>query len=127
MKFSWHIPTLLGVAVVWHLIGEFKKENTDLWKKLETKVDLKIGEKLSQYHFQLLNAQVFKVLESRIENPEQFGPDDLRSILEKRHLILPQNFPVLGWSYELPLAILYWIPFMISGYQQMIHKGNQPS
>eukprot|EP00795_Rhopilema_esculentum_P007829 gene7829-13700_t len=43
---------------------EFTKDKRTLWQQIEDKVDLKIGQKLSEYHVERLRNEVFKVLEA---------------------------------------------------------------
>ena len=109
-----------------YFLTELTKEKRTLWDQIKEKVDLKIGEKLAEYHVDRLKAEVFRVLESRFQESNNFGPADLKTVLDKRHIVFPHNWPTLGWSYELPLGILYWMPFMIAGYQQMIKENKQP-
>ena len=97
-----------------------------MWKKIEDKVEIKIGQKLAQYHVERLYTEVFRVLERRVANAESFDSDDLEIILDKGLMVFPQNYKSLGWSYDLPLAILNWMPFMIAGYQHQIKKDEQP-
>ncbi|XP_065062078.1 uncharacterized protein LOC135688939 [Rhopilema esculentum] len=117
----------IGITVVSYFLTELTKEKRSLWDQIKEKVDLKIGEKLAEYHVDRLKAEVFRVLESRFQESNDFGPADLKTVLDKRHLVFPHNWPTLGWSYELPLGILYWMPFMIAGYQQMIKENKQPN
>ena len=109
-----------------YFVDMFRESNSDMWKKLEEKVEIKIGQKLAAYHVDRLYAEAFRVMERRIRNPDDFNADDFELILDKGHMVFPQNYPSLGWSYDLPLAILNWMPFMIAGYHHMIKKGNQP-
>ena len=97
-----------------------------MWKKIEDKVEIKIGQKLAQYHVERLYTEVFRVLERRVRDADKFDSDDLEVILDKGLMVFPQNYKSLGWSYDLPLAILNWIPFMIAGYQHQIKKEDQP-
>ncbi|XP_065062079.1 uncharacterized protein LOC135688940 [Rhopilema esculentum] len=117
----------IGVTVVSYFLTELTKEKRSLWDQIKEKVDLKIGEKLAEYHVDRLKAEVFRVLESRFQESNNFGPADLKTVLDKRHIVFPHNWPTLGWSYELPLGILYWMPFMIAGYHQMIKENKQPN
>ena len=122
----WFLFSRPGIQVVYYIIDELKKKDTDIWKQLEGKVELKIGEKLASYHVSRMYNEVFKVFERRFKDPKQFDADDLDLILDKGFIVFPQGWPTLGWSYELPLPILLWMPFMIAGYQHMINKDEQP-
>ena len=115
-----------GVVVVSYFVDLFKESNTDMWKKIEDKVEIKIGQKLAQYHVERLYTEVFRVLERRVANADSFDSDDMEIILDKGLMVFPQNYKSLGWSYDLPLAILNWMPFMIAGYQHQIKKDIQP-
>ena len=97
-----------------------------MWKKIEDKVEIKIGQKLVKYHVDRLHAEVFDVLERRIGDADKFDSDDMETILDKGLMVFPQNYQSLGWSYDLPLAILNWIPFMIAGYQHQIKQDIRP-
>ena len=114
------------MVVVAYFVDLFKESNTDMWKKIEDKVEIKIGQKLAQYHLERLYTEVFRVLERRVNDAENFDSDDMDIILDKGLMVFPQNYKSLGWSYDLPLAILNWIPFMIAGYQHQIKKDVQP-
>ena len=122
----WFLFSRPGIQVVYYIIDELKKKDTDIWKQLEGRVELKIGEKLASYHVSRMYNEVFKVFERRFKDPKTFDADDLDMILDKSFLVFPQGWPTLGWSYELPLPILLWMPFMIAGYQHMINKDEQP-
>ena len=122
-----HLICFLGVTVVSFFLKELTKDKRSLWQQIEDKVDIKIGQKLSAYHVERLRNEVFRVLETRFQQPNGFSSADLKVVLDKRHMVFPHNWQVLGWSYELPLGIIYWMPFMIAGYQQMIKEKKQPT
>ena len=115
-----------AVEIVFFFVDQANKKSTDLWKQIEDKVEIKIGQRISKYHEDRLYAEVFYVLENRIKKGKDFNANDLQTIMDKKKMVFPQYYGSLGFQYNLPLPILLWMPFMIAGYQKMIEDGNQP-
>ena len=89
---------------------------------MEDKITIKIGKKLAGYHLDRLYAELFPELEGRIKK-KNFDAEDLDEMLWKRRMVFPQNYGSLGYSESLPVTILYWMPFVIAGYQKLINDS----
>eukprot|EP00795_Rhopilema_esculentum_P007830 gene7830-13701_t len=88
----------IGVTVVSFFLKELAKDKRSLWQQIEDKVDIKIGQKLSAYHVERLRNEVFRVLETRFQQPNCFSSADLKVVLDKRHMVFPHNWQVLVLS-----------------------------
>ena len=97
VKNSYLLPTrsisslFAGVVVVSYFVDLFKESNSDMWKKIEDQVEVKIGQKLAQYHVERLYTEVFRVLERRVANADNFDSDDMEIILDKGLMVFPQK------------------------------------
>ena len=69
--------------------------------------------------------EVLYVLDRRISKGKRFVNEDLETILDIMPQMIPNNHDI-GFNYDLPLAMVYYVPYMIAGYHQMIKKGEQP-
>ena len=116
----------VGVVILSAIIGKLEKDHTSVWDQIESQVESRIGARLAQYHVESIKSEVFRPLNRRIMKEDSFDEEDLDEILDRMGMVFPQNYASLGWSYDLPLAIVHYIPYMIAGYHKVIEDGGLP-
>ena len=66
-------------------------------------------------------------MEKRIKKKD-FDADDLDTITDRKRMCFPQYYEgSVGFAYTLPLAMWFYMPFVIAGYQTLIGKGEKPT
>jgi len=97
----------------------------DIWDKLEEKISTKIGNKLAAAKVHDLKVEVLYPINRRLLKDREFTAEDLEEILDRMQQVMPGNMHV-GWNYDLPLVMVYYLPYMIAGYQKIIGDGLLP-
>ena len=113
----------VGLVAYQEILGGDPTDPDRLWKKLEEKVETKIGQTLSTHRLHQLKQDVLYPLNRRAAKGERFNSEDLEEILDRMSSVMPLN-PTYEWHYDLGLPMVYYLPIMISGYQQLILKGD---
>lgn len=113
----------VGLVAYQEILGGDPTDPDRLWKKLEEKVKTKIGQTLSTHRLHQLKQDVLYPLNRRAAKGERFNSEDLEEILHRMSSVMPLN-PTYEWHFDLGLPMVYYLPIMISGYQQLILKGD---
>lgn len=108
------------------LLKDYPMGKGDVWDSLEDRIDIKIGEKMASSKVHDLKEQVLYPINRRILKDKRFTPEDLEEILDRMPMVVPSNKEI-GWNYDLPLAMVYYLPYMIAGYHKVIADGLQPT
>jgi len=116
----------IGSIAITALIKDYPMGEGDVWDQLEDRIEIKIGEKMAASKVHDLKEQVLYPINRRLLKNTRFTAEDLEEILDRMPQVIPSN-QAIGWNYNLPLAMVYYLPYMIAGYQKMIGEGLQPA